>query len=466
MSNALPILEDPVAGQLLNCTDLGNGLKFAEVNRHTLRYCHPWKKWLVWDDQRWHPDDDGAVYRLARLTINDMYQQARYLPKEQRLKLLEHALATEKRKQRVDAMIALAASELPVRPDDLDRDHWLFNVDNGTLNLRTGDLRAHDRTDLITCLAPVSFNRHATCALWEKFLCDIFCQDAELIAFVQELMGYALTGDVREHILPIFWGIGANGKSTFLNVILAMLGTDYAIPGSRDLLMAHKYDKHPTVVAHLFRKRLVVCSETGESRRRDESLVKQLTGADPITARRMREDFWTFLPTHKIILQTSHKPEVRGQDEGIWRRLRLVPFLIRVADAEQDKNLGSKLLAEREGILNWLRAGCLRWQKHGLSLPAAVKSATQEYKTQQEVLAEFLEECCQQGPDYRCKASAFYGVWSKWCKRSGVETGTRTALTQAMKLRGFHALRSNGTCYLGVALRPDADLFPDESLLN
>jgi putative DNA primase/helicase len=226
-------------------------------------------------------------------------------------------------------MLDLARSEpgIPILPDQMDTHPWLLNCANGTLDLKRGNLREHQQEDYLTKLCPFEFHPEAKAPTWEKFLMQILVRES-LIRFVQKLMGYSLTGDVSEHILAIFWGVGANGKSTLINAILTVLGEDYAIKANRDLFMARKQDNHPAQLARLFGKRLVVALETHEGARLDEGLVKELTGGDPICARRMREDPWQFVPTHKAILVTNHKPEIRGTDEGIWRRQRLVPFTV------------------------------------------------------------------------------------------------------------------------------------------
>jgi putative DNA primase/helicase len=247
-------------------------------------------------------------------------------------KNLKWALESESAR-RINAMLDLARSEpgIPILPDQMDSDPWLFNCVNGTLDLRTGKLREHRREDYITKVCPTRYNANAVCKAWLRFLGGVFPDDegepdTELITFNQRLLGRCLTGDVSEQILPIFWGSGANGKSTLINAILETMGDDYAMKANADLLMTSRGERHPTELAQLFGMRLVVASETHQGRRINETLVKDLTGGEPIRARRMREDFWEFKPTRKVILLTNHKPRVAGTDEGIWRRLRLLPF--------------------------------------------------------------------------------------------------------------------------------------------
>jgi putative DNA primase/helicase len=383
---------------------------------------------------------------------------------------MRHCLRSEAA-PRINAMLELARAEpgVPVLPADLDHDPWLLACPNGTLELRTGTLREHRRADLITRLCPTPYRTGAPCPLWLKFLRAVFKGDAALIDFLRRLLGYALTGDVREHVLPIFWGDGANGKSTLITAVLDTLGGDLAMKANAGLLMPARGERHATEIAQLFGKRLVVASETDQEGRLDEARIKELTGGEPLRARRMREDFWGFTPTHKLILLTNHKPKVTGTDTGIWRRLRLVPFEVTFWDGDdpgnadkdlpeelrQDKQLPEKLAAEHEGILAWMVQGCLDWQKGGLTLPERVKAATQEYRSDEDVVSRFLDERClvTAACPVRARASALFAAFGDWLRASGEEPWTQRAFGDAMGRR-FKKQVSNGTWYLGVTL-PD-----------
>src|SRR5262249_502237 len=343
---------------------------------------------------------------------------------------------------------------VPILPDQLDRDPWLLNCANGTVELRTGRLREHRHGDYLTKLSPVPYDPNARAPQFDHFLHTIFGGNEPVIRYLQRLVGYALTGDVSEQILPIFWGSGANGKSTLLNALTDMLGTSYAIKAATDLLMVKRGDTHPTERADLFGKRLVLCIETEEGKRLAEALVKDLTGGDRIRARRMREDFWEFSPTHKVILCTNHRPRITGTDHAIWRRIRLIPFTVTIPDDNQDKRLPEKLRSELPGILAWAVQGCLAWQRDGLPTPEEVQVATKEYRDTQDLLGQFLDECCLAGNDnFRCKASALYTAYQSWCERGGEEPSKQRGFGESMTERGFKREQSNGTWYVGVALR-------------
>lgn len=372
---------------------------------------------------------------------------------------------------RINAALDLARSEegIPILPGELDRDPWLFNCPNGTLELKTGVLREHRREDLITKLCPTPYESRAMCDSWLRFLDSIFQKNEDLIVFVQRLLGRCLTGDVSEQILPIFWGAGSNGKTTLLNTVAGVLGSDYVITANEDLLTRARGERHPTELAQLFGVRLVIASETEEEVPLNEKRIKALTGGERIRARRMREDHWEFNPTHKLILVTNHKPRVRGRDHAIWRRLRLVPFEVCFWDQDEpknqdkqlppelraDKQLPARLRQEYPGILAWLVQGCLDWQSEGLTLPDAVQLATAAYREAEDQLTQFVTECCMTGHgDYRVRSSDAYTAYARWAKRVGEHVHTQRAFCNEMTQR-YEKQCSNGVWYKGVALTPD-----------
>jgi len=384
-----------------NCTDLGNAERFIVQHGANVRYCYAWSRWLVWSGLRWERDESGRIHRLAKETVRGIYQEAAAAPAEDRRKdLAKHAARTEA-EAKIRAMVELAKSEVPISPDELDADPWLLNVPNGTLDLRTGELREHRRENLLTKMAGADYHPNAEAPLWAATLEHVLPSPA-LRTFFKKLCGYAITGDVSEHILAVLYGTGANGKSTSLNALLEAAG-DYGMQAAPDLLVAKK-GAHPTEVADLFGKRLVASIEVEDGRRLAESLVKQLTGGDKVRARRMRQDFWQFDPTHKVFMAVNHKPEVRGTDTAIWRRIRLIPFTETIQPSEQDKKLPEKLRGELSGILAWVVEGCLEWQREGLQAPKEVRKATGQYRSEMDVIGAF------------CKTSA----------RSGLTTGGRS----------------------------------------
>ncbi len=424
------------AGMPFNTTDMGNAERLVARHGHDLRYVHAWGKWLEYDGTRWRVDDTGEVRRRAKETTRSIYGEAEE-PEyaELRKELAQHAIHSEAR-SRVEAMIALAGSELgiPVRPDDLDKDPWLLNVENGTVELRTGELREHRREDLITKLAPIEYDPEAKAPTWEAVLQRLL-PSPTLRTFFQRFVGYCLTGDTSEQVLVFLYGLGANGKSTIINALLDTLG-DYGQQAAPELLTV-KGNSHPTEIADLKGARLVASIEVEEGKRLAEALVKQLTGGDRIKARHMRQDFWEFKATHKLLLAANHKPRVRGADHAIWRRIKLVPFDVTIPDEEKDKKLPEKLRAQRSGILAWAVRGCRDWQQNGLGEPEEVRAATDAYRAEMDVLAAFLDECCVLHEDAHAGATPLYTAYKDWCASAGENPETQTRFGTMLRERGL-----------------------------
>lgn len=448
-------------------TDVGNGRRLIQKHGADIRYCHPWGKWLVWDGKRWRIDDTAEVERRAKNIADDIWSDTLKIAKDVGegifSKLLQFARYSSSTTS-ISKMLTSAASEngAQVLPHQLDADPWMLNVDNGTLDLRTGVLRPHTREDLLTKISPVAFDSNATCSSWEKFLLSVFGGSDALVGYVRRLCGYWVTGVVRDQILPILHGSGANGKTTFLNSFMDVLGPDYSMKAVPDFLMVRRNENHPTDKADLFGKRFVACSETEEGKRLAESMVKELTGDEKIRARRMREDFWEFRPTHKIALCTNHRPIVAGTDVGIWRRLRLIPFEVRFWDPDhesdgppalrQDKDLTNKLRAEYPGILTWIVRGCIEWLHDGEQSPEIVRKETKAYRESQDILGSFISECCVTGEFFAIRAMELYSAYKAWCETTGEYQVNQRKFGLAMTERRFERYTNNGTYYRNITL--------------
>jgi putative DNA primase/helicase len=445
-----------------NLTDLGNAERLVELHGEDFRYCHQWGRALTWDGKRFAPDTTGVVERMAKNTVRSIYVEAANAEDTDRRKALSrHATGSEAR-NKIQAMQALAWSEpgVPVEPDALDRDAWLLNCENGTLDLRSGELRPHRREDLMTKLAPVVYDPDAQAPTWEVFLERVLPSEG-LRRFVRRVVGYALTGDTSEQILPFLYGPGANGKSTLVNTVLEMMG-DYGKQAAPDLLVV-KQGAHPTELADLFGARFVPSIEVEDGRRFAESLVKQLTGQDKIKARFMRQDFWEFSPTHKVVLVANHKPTVRGTDHAIWRRIKMVPFDVIIPKEEQDPQLPDKLREELPGILAWAVRGSLERQREGLGEPEEVKSATEGYRIEMDVLAAFIEDRCVVNARAEAGATPLYKSYEAWCSEMGEQTETQTRFGKRLAERGFESARHPKTrlkMWRGIGLLDPRD--PDD----
>jgi P4 family phage/plasmid primase-like protien len=430
-----------------NTTDLGNAERLVARHGADLRYCHPWQKWLVWDGCRWRVDGTAEVHRRARETARSIYAEAAAIPgTDQAAELRRKELGAWARRvearDRLSALVDLARSDggIAILPDQLDVDPWLLNCRNGTLDLRTGELLPHQRERLLTKLAPVAYDPGATCPTWLAFLDVILRDDVEVIGFLQRFVGYALTGVIREHVLVTCYGTGSNGKGTFLGTLLQLVG-DYAWQGPPDLLLSKNAEGHPTDLTGLFGVRFAACSETDSGRHFSEARLKNLTGGDRITARRMREDFWSFDPTHKLALATNHRPVIKSTDHGIWRRQRLVPFTVTIPDHLQDKQLPEKLRAELPGILRWALEGCLAWQRDGLGDASAIRQATEAWRDESDVIGGFLEACCERGPRAIVPAKELYARYLAYCEVTREEPLKQNPFGHRLTEKGFMAIR-------------------------
>jgi putative DNA primase/helicase len=421
----------------VNLTDLGNAERLVAHHGADLRYVYAWEKWLVWDGRVWKVDDTGEVERRAKAAVRSIYAEAASAEDaDTRKALASHAKSSEAR-GRIEAMISLARSEpgIAISPEELDADPWALTTPNGTLDLRAGELHAHRREDHITKASPVEYDPDAVAPTWSAFL-ERILPGEELRAFVQRAVGYSATGDTSEQCMMINHGPGANGKSTFQEAIAATLG-DYAMRAPTEMLLAKHSSGIPNDVARLKGARFVSASETEEGRRLAEPLVKDLTGQDTITARFMRAEWFEFRPTHKLWLSTNHKPEIRGTDAAIWRRIRLVPWAVTIPPAERDKKLLAKLREELPGILAWIVQGCLEWQREGLRPPTEVRRATGKYRAEMDVLAAFIDEECVVSEHATASAKALYSAYRSWCEEYGEKVESQRRFGGRLKERGF-----------------------------
>lgn len=427
-------------------TDLGNAKRFVNDHSAKIRYCHDWKTWLVWDRSRWRIDGDGEVHRLARQTINEMRRAAFTISDDdKRAGYLRHVRGTEQ-KARFEAMVSLATSEpeVAVMSNQLDADPFLLNCLNGAVDLRTGDLRKTKPSDLLTKQVPTRYDPQAKCPTFEKFLDTIMAGDQELIRYLQRIIGYSLTGDVSGKALFFFHGTGDNGKTTLLEAIRHVLG-DYAGQIPIETLMMKRFDGGiPNDLARLKGLRFVTSSETEEGQSLAEAKIKQLTGGGTIQARFLYKEFFEFPPTHKIVMDANHKPNIRGTDNAIWNRVKLIPFNVSIPEAQQDKQLLSKLKAEAQGILAWAVRGCLEWQRIGLAEPDVVKHGVKEYRADMDVFGDFLAERCDLGDGFVATSKELYKEYTDWCEQSGEVPMTQRALGSQLGRRGPRPKKKNG----------------------
>jgi putative DNA primase/helicase len=428
-------------------TDTGNATHLVQLHGHRLHYIPPWGKWLVCaDDGFWVLDHrDVQVRELAKDVGRALKEEAMGLRDGTEAKKVFAFAFRSLNAHAITSMVDLARGidGIPIDHEAMDADGWLLGVENGVVHLRVGKLRPADPADLMTMRCPVAWDENASAQRWEQALEEWF-PDPEVRAYVQRVAGSALVGAQRDHVFVIHYGGGRNGKGTFTRALQRVLGP-YAGVIHLSLLVESKYASHDTVKADLFRSRLAIASETAKRVRLDEASVKNLTGADRITARRMREDPWEFDPTHSLWLQTNHLPEIGGRDTGIWSRIRVVKWESTFDGDAQDKDLDTTLAGEAPGILRWLVEGCLSWQEHGLSEPEAVIRETLAYRQSEDAFARFQKDVgLLFRPGWEIQAGELQDMLTDWANVEGLNPPMRD-FTDWLKENGARQTRQRFT---------------------
>lgn len=410
---------EPTVEERHHLTDLGNAQRLIKRHGQDLRYIHAWAKWLVWNGTRWVTDDVGSVMRMAADTVRSIYGEAAAETDPQVRGGIASWAHTSEGAARLKAIVELGRSgaSVAITHEKLDADPWLLNVLNGTIDLRTGELRSHRRQDLCTRIVPVAYDPEAKAPTWDKFL-EKVQPDEAVRGYLARRMGYAATGLVREHVLWVDYGTGGNGKGTFDRAMMNVLGR-YAVTIPSRVLMVSKNESHPTTITRLFGARYASCSETTEGRALDVQLVNNLTGGDEIVAHRMREDDWEWWPTHKLAVATNHKPRIKDTTNGIWRRVHLVPWTVTIPDEEQIKDLDGRLAEEASGILAWIVRGCAEWRKKGLAPPEQIVAATEAYRANEDIVGQFVADCVEPAVGERVTREAMRRAYEAWNKERG-----------------------------------------------
>jgi P4 family phage/plasmid primase-like protien len=451
---------------LLDLSHDGLALDLGREWGNEVRHVAAWGRWLFWTDSKWEIDE-----RLLHMTRTREYLRQRAdgfvraaATGEVEGLDLERAEAIAKSlrsAQTVAHVLGLARSnrELAATVNMWDADRWKLNTPGGIVDLRTGELGPADPLAYCTKSAAVAPPPAGTpTPLWDAFLERIFRHDPELIPFMQRVLGYALTGLTSEHVLVFAWGQGGNGKGVLLNTASRLIG-DYAAVAPSDLLLVTQSDRHPCDMAMLRGARFATAQEIAPGRAWDEPKLKSLTGGDPVTARYMRQDFFTYEPQFTLFVAGNHKPSLKGVDEAIRRRVLLVPFLQNIPAEERDKDLPHKLKAEWPAILRWMIGGCLEWQRQGLNPPMSVREASEDYLAAEDVLGQWLEERCIVSHMIELtKTASLYADWREWCERGGMSPGSTKTFSQLLSERGFRHRRDNaGKGFVGLGLRARAE---------
>ncbi|TYS14299.1 DNA primase [Rossellomorea vietnamensis] len=422
-------------------TELGNAERIVYYHGEDLKYCNE-LEWLIWNGKQWQEDSKRKIEALAAKTLRGLYAEAKAEEDKYRSKLLnDWAKKCEKRAIRINSILD-ARPMVSVRKKDFDAHSFLFNCDNGIIDLQTGELQQHDRELLLTKISPIEYKKNSKCPNWIAFLESIFLTpagkpDKELITYLQKAIGYSLTGVTKEQIMFFLFGNGRNGKSTFINVIQDLMG-DYAKQTNSDTFLKKKNDSGiNNDVARLDGARFVSAVESEEGQQLSEALVKQITGGEKMSARFLRQEYFEFTPEFKVFFTTNHKPIVKGGDNGIWRRIKLIPFTVTIPEEKIDADLPEKLKKEMPGILRWAVEGCLMWQGEGMRDPQAVKEATDSYRQDMDILGPFIDENCTLHPEAKIEAKTLYENYTKWCyQNSELELKNRVFYRQ-LEVRGF-----------------------------
>ncbi len=431
--------------------------RFIEEHGDRLRYVHG-LGWHVWDACRWLMDEQRVDLAAAVETVKNALRELPNLEGEERDELFKDARKSESASG-LEGMTKIASSLAPISTPSkgLDADPYLFNTPTGTVHLLTEEIRECSRGDLITKVAGAGLDGadqeqgEQAAAEWEAFL-ERILPDPEVRAFVQRLFGYAMLGEVREHVMPIFTGTGANGKGTLRDAVAAAFG-DYAVEVDPAILMESKHERHGAFKMRLRGARLAFCSETEKGRRFAEATMKRLVGGDPIEANLMHKNPIQFDPSHTLVMMTNHLPAVSGDDPAVWRRILVVPFDVVIPEEERDPKLPERLKKAAAAVLSWVYEGWMAYQDQGLNPPEVVRVRTQEYQAASDVLGRFIEERTITNPHATVRARELFTEWTAWCHASGEQSGTEKAFAESLANRGYVKKRTNsGQVYQGLML--------------
>ena len=466
-NNCVPILSASEARRCLdsaysrympdhnNPTDTGNAVRLIELFGEDIRYVYEFKKWIHWNGSRWLFDEDGYMYRLAKKTARSIGAEAANETDENRRRmLLQHALKSEN-KQQLDSMIQVAKTEkgVTISQSRLDQDKYLLGVLNGVVDLRTGGLIGNNKSSMITKQAGTKFDPNAQCPLWTTFINEVMDGDQDMIDYLQKIVGYSLTGEIKEHKLFFLYGDGANGKSVFVNVIQDLL-SDYSMQTPVSTIMTRGKGGINNDIARLRGARFVATTETEEGSRFADSEIKLITGGDTITARFLHQEYFEYRPQFKLWISGNNKP-ITSDGYGFWRRFIMILFKVKFVKDKRDKGLTNKLRNELPGILNWAIEGCLEWQNNGLTTPKVIHDATKEYKSEMDRIKSWMDECCDLKLDpYReTRASELYQSYKLWAKESGEWEMSQRIFGNKLAERGYQKKRT-ATCnvYIGITI--------------
>ena len=430
-------------------TDMGNARRLVKHYGHKIRFCVDQNTWYIWNKHQWQMDtrNNAKIVKLAKRTGQKIYAECADIEdKGERLERVKWAKKSEEKKRIVDMIfLAQTEDEIEIEAKQLDADPFLLNCKNGVIDLKTGELRPHAPTDFMTKYVPIEYDPKASCPKWEEAIMKYMGADqddikaSELVFFLQRAVGYSLTADKSEQCLFFLYGDGKNGKSTFINTISKLLG-DYFQHVRIESLLAKQTDTIPNDIATLPGARMVVSSEIPENRRMNETLVKDLTGGDAITARFLRQEFFTFHPVFKLWIFGNDKPIVSPSD-AMFRRIKMIPFNVQIPEEERDPHFEQRLEEELPGILRWAVEGCSNWLRDGLNPPQAIIDATNAYRDEMDILTDFIEECCFVLPSAKVKMKDLYEEFQRWSNSLGKSAISKHDFNRRLEKRLYPAIK-------------------------
>lgn len=445
--------------RLYSFDDTGNAQRFVDLFGDKVRYCYTDKRWLWYDGRKWCTDMTGAVKRLADKAVACMsaelkvYEQTDADEGTDMAKTFEKHMKSSRSNKSKNAMLNEVMHHVPILPSQLDRYKAALNTPGGVIDLKSGALAPHDPKNYFTKITAVEYSENADCPRWTAFLDDIFGGDKDLIRYVQKAVGYSLTGSTTEQCAFFLYGTGRNGKSTFIDIIRDIFG-DYAANIQPETIMVRSNQSTAinSDIARLKGARLVTSVEPNEGVRINEGLLKQLTGDDTVTARKLYGDEFEFKPEFKLWMATNHKPVIRGTDTGIWRRIHMIPFTVQIPEEKIDRRLKYKLSAELTGIFRWAVEGCLLWQKEGLKMPRAVLEEVREYRREMDVISAFVEDKCTVGKGLSVKSSQLFAAYLNWAEQNNEYRMSSTKFGMELAKRFEKVKTRSGAYFNGINL--------------
>ncbi|MCG1570853.1 DUF5906 domain-containing protein [Staphylococcus epidermidis] len=437
--------------------DTGNADRFIDRYGNLYKYSYIANKFYIYDGMKWKVDDKGSIRKLIDEMIesikNEKVLHSEDVTEEEAREVFQKYYKKTRGTQAKKNIMNELMHRRPATPDDFDRDDMLINVANGYIDLTSRELYKHDINKMFSQITNTDYTEKMQPAVWLDFLNDIFAGDKNVIRYIQKALGYSLTGSTREQIMFILFGKGRNGKSIFVEVISEILG-DYSNNMQAKSLMVKKNDNVNTDIARLSKARFVTSSEPNEGFRFDEGLIKQLTGGDKVTARFLYAEEFEYTPKFKIWVSTNHKPIIRGTDDGIWRRLVLIPFDVQIPEEKVDKDLKYKLLREAPAILNWMAEGAYMWMQEGLAMPEKLKEAVQKYRNEMDTLGQFIEDCCKVDKNSSEKVSNLHQAYKTWSNDNLTSTKVlgMKSFSQKMEERFVKESKRDANYFIGIEI--------------